>query len=281
MTDRYAVFGNPVAHSRSPAIHAAFALQTGQDMSYEAILAPLDGFAAALSAFAAAGGRGANVTLPFKREAWRLADLRSTRAEAAGAVNTVRFDATGMFGDNTDGAGLIADVCGNLGFPLAGRSVLVIGAGGAARGALLPLIEQSPGRLVIANRNLRRAESLADEFSRKLPAQPSGIRLEAKALDALGSRPYDLVIDATSAGLAGERLPLPQRLFSRDSLAYSMIYGPAAAGFLGLARMRGAARCADGLGMLVEQAAESFRVWRGLRPETAPVIARLRAECAA
>jgi len=275
MTDRYAVFGNPVAHSLSPAIHAAFARQTGQDLAYEAILAPRDGFAAALRAFAAAGGRGANVTLPFKEEAWRLADARSARAEAARAVNTLRFDAAGLFGDNTDGAGLIADLCRNLGFDLSGRSVLLLGAGGAARGALLPLLDQSPARLAIANRNAQRAAVLAAEFSARLPAK-GRVRLDACGLDALGAEAFDLVIDATSAGLAGAPPVLPGGLFSRDSLAYAMIYGQPAEAFLAFARAHGAARCADGLGMLVEQAAESFHLWRGVRPETASVIERLR-----
>ncbi len=280
MSDRYAVFGNPVAHSRSPAIHAAFARQTGQDIVYEALAAPLDGFAAALHAFAAAGGRGANVTVPFKREAWRLADRRSARAQAAGAVNTLRFDAQGLFGDNTDGAGLIADICGNLGYSIAGRRVLLLGAGGAARGVLLPLLAAAPRRLVLANRSEDRAQALREEFAAAAAALAVELPedgFEALGLPALAGGRFELVIDATSAGLAGAPPQLPEAVFDPAGLAYDLVYGPAARAFLDLARRQGVAKRADGLGMLVEQAAESFLLWRGVRPQTAPVLAWLRA----
>ncbi|MDT3705791.1 MAG: shikimate dehydrogenase [Thiobacillus sp.] len=264
MTDRYAVFGHPIAHSKSPLIHAAFARQTGQDLSYEAILAPLDGFAASIAAFAAAGGRGANVTVPFKEEAFRLADRLSPRAERAGAVNTLKFEPDGVLGDNTDGAGLVADLTRNLKRMIAGRRILLLGAGGAARGVIGPLLDEQPTTLVIANRTVGRAQDLAELFDH-------GIR--ACGFDALDS-PFDLVVNATAASLAGELPPLSPQLFTPDTLAYDMMYGRDTP-FLAFARAQGAAT-ADGLGMLVEQAAEAFHLWRGTRPDTAPVIASLR-----
>ena len=263
MTDRYAVFGHPIAHSKSPQIHASFARQTGQDMSYEAILAPRDGFAASVAAFIAAGGRGANVTVPFKEEAYRLASRLSPRAQHAGAVNTLVFD-DGILGDNTDGAGLVADLTRNLHCALAGKRILLVGAGGAARGVIDPLLDQTPAELVIANRTVSRAQELADRFGR-------GVR--ACGFDAL-DMPFDLVINATAASLAGELPPLSPRIFTAGTLAYDMMYGRDTP-FLAFARSYGAAT-ADGLGMLVEQAAEAFYLWRGVRPDTAPVIAALR-----
>jgi len=263
MTDRYAVFGHPIAHSKSPQIHAAFARQTGQDMSYEAILAPRDGFAASVAAFIAAGGRGANVTVPFKEEAYRLASRLSPRAQHAGAVNTLVFD-DGILGDNTDGGGLVADLTRNLRCALAGKRILLVGAGGAARGVIDPLLDQTPAELVIANRTVSRAQELADLFGR-------GVR--ACGFDAL-DMPFDLVINATAASLAGELPPLSPRIFAAGTLAYDMMYGRDTP-FLAFARSHGAAT-ADGLGMLVEQAAEAFYLWRGVRPDTAPVIAALR-----
>ena len=265
MTDRYAVFGHPIAHSKSPQIHAAFASQTGQDMTYEAILAPLDGFAESVAAFIAAGGRGANVTVPFKEEAYRLASRLSPRARRAGAVNTLMFDADGILGDNTDGAGLVADLTRNLNRTLTGRRILLLGAGGAARGVIKPLLDQQPAALVIANRTVGRAQELAALFDR-------GIR--ACGLDGVDT-PFDVVINATAASLAGELPPLSPRIFTPDTLAYDMMYGRDTP-FLAFARGHGA-RAADGLGMLVEQAAEAFALWRGVRPDTAPVIAALRA----
>lgn len=265
MTDRYAVFGHPIAHSKSPQIHAAFARQTGQDMTYEAILAPKDGFASSVAAFVAAGGRGANVTVPFKEEAYRLADRLSSRAQRAGAVNTLSFETEGIVGDNTDGAGLVADLTRNRHCALAGRRILLLGAGGAARGVIEPLLDQQPAALVIANRTVSRAQDLAELFDR-------GVR--ACGFDGLDS-PFDLVINATTASLAGELPPLSPRVFTSDTLAYDMMYGRDTP-FLAFARTHGAAT-ADGLGMLVEQAAEAFYLWRGVRPDTAPVIAALRA----
>jgi shikimate dehydrogenase len=263
MTDRYAVFGHPIAHSKSPQIHAAFARQTGQDMTYEAILVPLDGFADSMAQFIAAGGRGANVTVPFKEEAFRLASRLNPRARRAGAVNTLVFE-DGVLGDNTDGAGLVADLTRNLHCTLAGRRILLLGAGGAARGVIEPLLDQSPAELVIANRTIDRAQELAELFDR-------GVR--ACGFDAL-DEPFDLVINATAASLAGELPPLSPRVFTPDTLAYDMMYGRDTP-FLAFARMHGAAT-ADGLGMLVEQAAEAFWLWRGVRPDTASVIAALR-----
>ncbi|OYW40835.1 MAG: shikimate dehydrogenase [Hydrogenophilales bacterium 12-61-10] len=265
MTDRYAVFGHPIAHSKSPLIHAAFARQTGQDISYEAILAPLDGFADSLAAFIAAGGRGANVTVPFKETAFKLALRLSPRAERAGAVNTLSFDRDGMLGDNTDGAGLVADLTHNLHCALGGKRILLLGAGGAARGVIEPLLDQQPAVLVIANRTLGRAQELAGLFGRGV---------SASAFEAADT-PFDLVINATAASLAGELPPLSPRIFGANTLAYDMMYGRDTP-FLGFARGHGAAT-ADGLGMLVEQAAEAFYLWRGVRPDTAPVIAGLRA----
>jgi shikimate dehydrogenase len=266
MTDRYAVFGHPIAHSKSPLIHAAFARQTGQDMRYEAILAPLDGFAASVASFVATGGRGANVTVPFKEQAYRLASRLSPRAQRAGAVNTLMFD-DGILGDNTDGAGLVADLSRNLHCALAGRRILLLGAGGAARGVIEPLLEQKPAALVIANRTVSRAQELAELFGH-------GVR--ACGFDAAETKtPFDVVINATAASLAGELPPLSPQTFTTHTLAYDMMYGRDTP-FLDFARSHGAST-ADGLGMLVEQAAEAFYVWRGVRPDTAPVIASLRA----
>jgi len=283
MTDRYAVFGNPVAHSRSPLIHAAFARQTAQDLSYEAVLAPLDGFAGAIRDFVAAGGKGANVTVPFKEEAFRLASRHSPRALAAKAVNTLRFDADGAFGDNTDGTGLVADIRRNLGFRISGTRILLLGAGGAARGGILPLLAQGPACLVIANRTVEKARALREEFAGAVATSQTSTPVPAAALvatsfSALAGREFDLVINATSAGLAGAHLDLPPGLFAPDGLAYDMAYGRGALAFLEFARTHRASRLADGLGMLVEQAAEAFCVWRGVRPETASVLTMLRGE---
>lgn len=268
MTDHYAVFGNPIAHSKSPVIHTAFARQTGQDMDYTALLAPLDGFAECVAAFRAGGGRGANVTVPFKEEAWRLASRRTQRAEVAQAVNTLCFDGAEVLGDNTDGVGLVADLTGNLGFDLKGRRILLMGAGGAARGVIGPLLEQGPTLLFVANRTVERAVRLAEHFRDRGPVSGGGY--------AELAGPYDLVINATAASLTGELPPLPEGVFAPGGLAYDMMYGRDTP-FLQRARAAGV-RTADGLGMLVEQAAEAFYLWRGVRPQTAPVIAMLRSE---
>ncbi len=264
MTDRYAVIGNPVSHSQSPTIHRLFAQQTGQDMDYQALLAPLDGFAATLARFAASGGRGCNVTLPFKRQAFELATKISARARAAGAVNTLSFDGSETLADNTDGDGLVRDLCTNLGRTIAGQRLLLLGAGGAARGVLRPLLLEGPRTLTIANRSSDKALVLAQEFS-----------VAGCSLEELQGQEFDLVINATSAGLGEAPLKLPAGLFAAGSSAYEMVYGRETP-FMSQARREGAVLVADGLGMLVEQAAESFLLWRGLRPDTAPVLAQLR-----
>ena len=271
MSDLYAVFGNPIAHSKSPAIHAAFAVASGQDLIYEARLAPVDGFKQAISEFVAAGGKGANVTVPFKEDAFRLATRLSERAARAGAVNTLAFNGTEVFGDNTDGAGLVRDITHNLGFALAGKRILLLGAGGASRGVIAPLLAENPGSLFIANRSTDKAIALAASFA------------DIAAVDAgnfakTAGYCFDLVVNATSASLSGESLPLPAGIFVPNSLAYDMMYGKGETPFLALAREQGAAMRADGLGMLVEQAAEAFFVWRGVRPATAQVLADLRAK---
>lgn len=269
MSDRYCVFGNPVGHSKSPAIHAAFARQTGQDMAYQAILAPLGQFTETVQAFIKAGGRGANVTVPFKEEAFHLCTRRTPRAGLAGAVNTLSFNAGEILGDNTDGAGLIRDLTINLHSMISGRRVLLLGAGGAARGALGPLLEARPAELSIANRTAVRAEQLATHFSRL--GTVAGC-----AYPALAGRTFDLIINATSASLGGELPPLPTGIFAPGSLAYDMMYSQADTPFMTFARQQGAAQVADGLGMLVEQAAEAFFLWRGIHPDSAPVMAQLR-----
>jgi shikimate dehydrogenase len=270
MTDLYAVIGNPVAHSKSPPIHAEFARQLGEDLRYEAILAPRDGFAAAVAAFRAAGGRGLNVTVPFKLDAFTLATEHTERAVQAQAVNTLKFDGATALGDNTDGAGLVADLTDRLGFALRGRRMLVMGAGGAARGVILPLLRQEPASIAIANRTVAKAQALERQFAPFGPVTGGGY-------PELRGKSFDLVVNATSASLTGELPPLPRGIFAPGSLAYDMVYGQASTPFLAHARAEGAAQLADGLGMLVAQAAESFFLWRGRRPETRPVIDLLRA----
>jgi len=262
MRDAYALIGNPVAHSKSPVIHAAFARAERQDMSYGLIEAPLDGFEKAVGEFRRAGGRGLNVTVPFKEAAFRYCTRVSERARVAQAVNTLVFG-DDVYGDNTDGVGLVMDLTQGLGLSLKERSILVMGAGGAAQGVLGPLIEAGAGRLVVANRTAERARALAARFP---PAQGCGF-------DAMGVEPFDIVVNATSAGFAGEQTPLPR--FRPGMLAYDMVYGRDTP-FLAAARAAGA-RASDGLGMLVEQAAESFLIWRGVRPDTRAVLKQLRA----
>lgn len=272
---RYAVLGNPVAHSRSPAIHAAFAAQTGEPVDYERILCPLDGFEAAVRAFAATGGRGCNVTVPFKFEAPRLAARVTERAALAGAANVLRFDAAhdgGWLADNTDGAGLVHDLERHAGVALAGQRLLLVGAGGAAAGVLGPLLEAGPAELVVANRTPARAQALVERH--RAVAGPA--RLSARTLDDPGEG-YDIVVNASSTSLEGEAVPVAPSVLRPGSLAVDLMYGPAAAGFLDWARAHGAV-ARDGLGMLVEQAAEAFFVWRGVRPETAAVLQALRAQ---
>lgn len=272
MPDRYAVIGNPVSHSKSPLIHAAFARDTGEDLVYEALLAPMDGFAVTVRQFMAEGGRGANVTVPFKQEAYRLASRRSARAEAAKAANLLAFDGEEIFADNTDGVGLVTDLQINLGFGISARRVLLLGAGGAARGCLLPLLSAGPAALVVANRHPEKASQLAAEFA----ALTCGVPLEGRGFDALAGERFDLIINATAASLSDEAPRLPPGVYGEGSLAYDMMYGKGETPFLREARAGGAARVADGLGMLLEQAAESFLIWRGVRPATARLLAELR-----
>ncbi|PQA32481.1 shikimate dehydrogenase [Amnimonas aquatica] len=278
MTDRYAVIGHPIAHSKSPRIHAAFAAETGQDLSYEALLAPLDDFAGTWRRFVAAGGRGANVTVPFKEEAWRLCDVRSPRAEQAGAVNTLSVDADGRVrGDNTDGVGLVRDIADNAGWPLVGRRVLLLGAGGAARGVVGPLLAAGAGEVLIANRTADKAVALAALFGSAgaAPLPVSGLALAALA-ESAAAMPCDVIINATSASLQGERLGLADGWFHGATAVYDMMYG-AETPFLAWAREAGLQQRRDGLGMLVEQAAEAFFIWRQVRPRTDAVMAALRA----
>lgn len=273
MADRYVVIGNPIAHSKSPQIHARFARQTGEPVVYDRLLAPLDGFEASVRDFIAGGGRGANVTVPFKLEAFALATERSARADAAGAVNTLTFDGSRIIGDNTDGIGLVRDIAAGAGVAIAGRRVLLLGAGGAARGVILPLLDEAPAQIVIANRTPAKAEELAERF-RRHPGQAS--RLDAAPFDALDGA-FDIIINATSASLSAELPPIPASVFSAQSFAYDMMYGAQPTVFMQAAAAHGAA-VRDGLGMLVEQAAEAFFVWRGVRPDTAPVYAWLRSQ---
>jgi shikimate dehydrogenase len=263
--DRYAVIGNPVAHSKSPWIHAQFARATGEDIDYGRIEAPLNGFARSVEAFRAQGGRGLNVTLPFKSEAFRFCAAASERAAAAQAVNTLVLDRGRPWGDNTDGVGLVRDLAVNLGRKLEGAHILLMGAGGAAQGVIGPLAQAGAAAIMIANRTVPRAQALA--------ARVPGAM--ACGYEALAGRSFDLVVNATSAGLAGELPPLPAGLFRPAALAYEMVYGRVTP-FMAMARAAGA-QVSDGLGMLVEQAAESFLVWRGVRPQTAGVLAALRA----
>ncbi|MCV2219701.1 shikimate dehydrogenase [Thauera sp. Sel9] len=275
--DRYAVTGHPIAHSKSPQIHTAFARQTGQDMSYEAILAPLDGFAATVRTFRTGGGLGMNVTVPFKLEAFALADRHTPRAQAAGAVNTLAFGADGILGDNTDGAGLVRDLKINLGREIAGRRVLLLGAGGAVRGVMLPLLGEGPAVLTIANRTVSKAEELVELF---MP-EAGDVRLSASSFDALAGQQFDIVINATASSLSDEVPPLPPGLYADGALAYDMMYGRDDTPFMATALADGAARVADGLGMLVEQAAESFALWRGVQPDGGAVLADLRRQIGA
>jgi shikimate dehydrogenase len=272
MTDRYAVVGNPVAHSKSPLIHAEFARQTGQDLEYGRLLAPLDGFRATIEQFRSSGGKGLNVTLPFKLEAFELAQRRSERALDAAAVNTLKFESDGIYGDNTDGVGLVRDLEANLGIAITGNRLLLMGAGGAAQGVMAPLLAARPAALVVGNRTVDKAQRLVARFRARLP--DGAVR--ASSYRDLAGEQFDLVINATSASLRDTVPELPLGVFAPGSAAYDMMYGKGLTPFLELAQRQGAGRLADGLGMLVEQAAESFFVWRDVRPLTAPVIAMLK-----
>ena len=270
--DRYVVIGNPVSHSLSPEIHALFAKQTREAIDYATLLVPPGKFAPSARRFFDDGGRGANVTLPFKQDAFRFADSKSERAELAGAVNFLALRSGRVEADNTDGAGLVTDLVANLDTHLAGSHILLLGAGGAARGILAPLLAEGPARVVVANRTEARARELAQRFRAYGP-------IEGVALDAIPDENFDLVLNATSTSIQGKVLPLPQRVLDSQGLAYDLAYGPAARAFVEAARSRGM-RASDGLGMLVEQAAESFQLWRGKRPETAEVLAQLRSRLA-
>jgi shikimate dehydrogenase len=270
--DRYAVIGHPVSHSRSPFIHTQFAEQTGQQLSYSTIDASPDGFADTVRTFFAGGGKGLNVTVPHKQAAVRLVDELTPRARRAGAVNTLTLRKNGgLLGDNTDGAGLARDLANNHGISVAGRRVLLLGAGGAVRGVLAPLLGLKPSQLTIVNRTLQRARELAEQFS------DLG-ELQAVSYEQLESLPYDLVINATAASLAGEVPVLPAGIVNKDSICYDLAYDRDDTPFVRWAHERGVARAVDGLGMLVEQAAESFYLWRGVRPDTASVLSALVAD---
>jgi shikimate dehydrogenase len=269
--DRYAVIGNPIAHSKSPLIHEAFARATGQRMSYERLLAPLDGFVAAARRFAAERGRGLNVTVPFKLEAFALAAQRSSRAEEAQACNTLAWRGDHWYADNTDGVGLMRDLTQNLKESISDRDVLVLGAGGAARGILGPLLAQAPRSVVVLNRTARKAADLAASFAQDGP-------VAAMSSAELDGRLFHVVINATSIGINAD-VPedlWPRRAFAPGGLAYDLVYADVPTPFLRWASKQSAKRTADGLGMLIEQAAESFALWRGVRPETSPVFDLLR-----
>ncbi len=271
MTDLYAVIGNPVGHSKSPLIHAEFAKQTGEDIEYRAVLSPFDGFAETVERLRREGCRGCNVTVPFKFEAFALSNSRSERAETARAVNTLKFEGGEIYGDNTDGAGLVTDMKVNLKIAIEHKRILLVGAGGAAWGVLFPLLREGPASLFIANRTLPKAEEAAVAFSSRFEAT----EISAGSFEKLEGMKFDIVINATSSGLKDELPPLPENIFSKNGLAYDMMYGRETP-FMKYAREQGAAIVSDGLGMLVEQAAESFFLWRGVRPETRLVMEKLR-----
>ncbi|MEC5398830.1 shikimate dehydrogenase [Uliginosibacterium sp. H1] len=273
MTDRYAVIGNPIAQSKSPVLHSAFAQQTQQDLRYEALLAPVDGFVEAVRAFVADGGRGMNVTMPFKDDAFRFATRLSERAQRAQAVNTLAFRGEEIYGDTTDGVGLVRDIVHNLKRPLAGRKVLLLGAGGAVRGVIEPILAQQPALLFIANRTADKAAALADAFA----DLRGDTRLEGGGFEAIAGR-FDVIVNGSAASMTGELPPVPAGAWDADSLVYDMAYKPQPTVFMQHAAATGAGTTADGIGMLVEQGAESFSLWREVRPDTAPVLAQLRAE---
>ncbi|GGD72108.1 shikimate dehydrogenase [Lacimicrobium alkaliphilum] len=266
--DQYAVFGNPIAHSKSPFIHTMFAQQTGQLLHYEAILTPLKGFKEKVQQFFGQSGRGANITLPFKQQAYELADELSNAAQLAGSVNTLLYDRGRIRGDNTDGVGLVRDLAFHN-ISLRQKSILLLGAGGAARGAILPILEQQPDSLHIANRTATKAQELARQFADYGNVSGGG-------LEQIPADNYALIINASSSGLSGDRPQIPQSLINNDSVCYDMVYGKGMTSFNLWAKKSGAARQLDGLGMLVEQAAQSFYLWRGVMPETQAVREALR-----
>ena len=267
-TDRYAVIGHPIAHSKSPLIHGLFAQATGQLMEYTAIEAPLDGFQAVVQAFRAQGGRGLNVTLPFKLQAFELATDPMESARLAGAVNALKFEHDRIYAQNFDGLGLVNDIQRNLGVSLAGKRVLLCGAGGATRGAIVPIALQKPALLAVANRSADKAHQLQRDFAAHVSLQTGGY-------EDLAGECFDVVLNATSTGLSQAALPLPAGVFAAGALAYELVYGKGLTPFLKQAQAAGVTHIADGVGMLVEQAAEAFEWWRGVRPDTRPVIDRL------
>ena len=275
---RYAVIGNPVAHSRSPAIHAMFAAQTGQQIDYGRLLGPLDAFVATVDAFRAEGGRGLNVTVPFKTEAFDYAGQHTPRAKVAGAVNTLVFDAQQVIGDNTDGAGLVWDILDRIGVPLSGARLLLLGAGGAARGVVKPLLDAGLDSIVISNRTEARARALLEDLHRTLEPVQSA-RVQAGGLER-ATGPFDVIINATAAGLNDAAPVVSHASLSGARLALEMVYGAQPTAFMRTALAAGCPRVEDGLGMLVGQAAESFALWRGVRPDPMPVYRAIRAELA-
>ncbi len=276
MTDRYCVMGNPVEHSKSPWIHARFAQLAGQDMEYHKRLVPMDGFAAALQRFREEGGKGCNITVPFKFEAAPLATKLSARAALAGACNVLKFDGDEVIADNTDGIGLVSDLIRNAGVTFARHDVLVVGAGGAAAGVLGPLIEAKPRSIVVANRTQAKAQFLIDRHAEL--AEHHRVRLGAPELQHVRDT-FDIVINATATSMSGEAAPISAEVLRRGTVAVDLMYGPASRAFLEWAQRHGA-QARDGLGMLVEQAAEAFLFWRGVRPPSGPVLAELRATLA-
>ncbi len=269
MTDLYAVIGNPIGHTKSPLIHKAFAEQTGQDIDYVPILGTPGGFAADVDAWRAKGLRGLNITTPFKMDAFAYADRLQDQARIAGAVNCLSFDEAGAEGFNFDGIGLTRDIVVNLRAPIGGRRVLLLGTGGAARGVLAPFLAENPAELAIAYRSPDKAAALCAAHAGE------GALVAVDYASLAGGAGYDLVVNSTSASLTGEAPPIPPSVFAPDGLAYDLAYGKGLTPFLRLARQAGVRRVVDGVGMLVEQAAEAFALWRGVRPETAPVIEKL------
>lgn len=268
--DRYAVIGNPIEHSKSPLIHQAFAEQTGEKLEYTRLLGEPGRFEQQVRHFLDQNGKGLNVTVPFKEDAWRLMDELSPRAESAQAVNTIILLENGRLrGDNTDGVGLVRDLTDNQNARLEGARILLLGAGGAARGVLRPLLEANPQQITIANRTAHKAETLAADLAHLGPITGCGF-------DALAGQQYELIINATAAGLSDRVPDIPDGLVAENGWCYDMMYGDKPTAFMGWGKSQGAAHCMDGLGMLVEQAAESFFLWRGVRPDTGPVIQALR-----
>jgi shikimate dehydrogenase len=274
VTDKYAVIGNPIAHSKSPLIHQAFAKQTNQDISYQALLAPLDEFELTIKRLIVDGYKGVNVTVPFKLQAFLLSNHLTPFAQVARAANTLVLERNNIQGHNTDGIGFITDVTQNLNTPLQGVRILLLGAGGAAFGILQSLLENNPSFVIISNRTFSKANEAAKVLSNLIESSNRNTVCMAVPLDDLGDMEFDVIINSTSTGLSDAALPIPNVVFAKNSLAYEMMYGRETP-FMAQARANGA-RVADGLGMLVEQAAQAFYIWRGVRPETTPVIAMLR-----